>query len=69
MQDVIPGLGREQADLERRLKLLQELERLPASPERGSGSASPCKKAVSGVEKLPVRSSYAAKQLRLAADL
>lgn len=59
MQDVIPGLGREQADLERRLKLLQqELERLPVSPELGQRISVTLQKAVSGVEKLPVRYSY-----------
>lgn len=59
MQDAIPGLAREQADLGRRLKLVrQELERLPASPELGQRISVTLQKAVSGVDKLPVRYSY-----------
>ncbi|WP_022657203.1 DUF4139 domain-containing protein [uncultured Desulfovibrio sp.] len=59
MQDAISGLAREQLDLGRRLKLVrQELERLPASPELGQRISVTLQKAVSGVDKLPVRYSY-----------
>lgn len=59
MQEAIPPLSVEKADLERRIAVLQqELERLPMSPELGQMITVTLQKAVSGVSKLPIRYSY-----------
>lgn len=59
MEAVIPGLGMEQADLERRVSILQqELQRLPVSPDLGRLVSVTLQKPVSGMSKLPVRYSY-----------
>lgn len=59
MEAVIPGLGMEQADLERRVNILQqELQRLPVSPDLGQLVSVTLQKPVSGMSKLPVRYSY-----------
>ncbi|WP_165174789.1 DUF4139 domain-containing protein [Desulfovibrio sp. ZJ369] len=59
METVIPGLGMEQADLERRANIVQqELQRLPVSPDLGQLVSVTLQKSVSGMSRLPVRYSY-----------